>query len=386
MIYLDNAATSWPKPDVVIQAMQTFMREIGANPGRSGHRLSIEAGRIVNDARENIAQLFDCEDPLRVIFGLNATDGLNLGIRGLVGKGDHVITTSMEHNSVMRPLRFLEESGVRVSVVPCSEEGYLDPIDINREITPETKLIVVNHASNVIGTIQPIREIGRIAREHEVYFMIDAAQTGGCYPIDMKQDCIDLLAFTGHKALLGPQGTGGLILGEYVDTADLSPLKAGGTGSKSEFETQPDFLPDKYESGTLNALGLAGLGASVEYVLGKTIENIHEKEQTLTRRFLDGAKHIHGLKLYGPGDEKKQTPTLSFNIEARSQSEIGFSLDDDHDIMCRVGLHCAPTAHRTIGTFPHGTVRFGFGFFNTLDDVDTALEALGHLVDTNAKY
>ncbi len=360
--------------------MAEFMNNVGANPGRSGHRLSVEAGRIVNEVRDNVAELFNVEDPLRVIFGLNATDGLNLGIRGVLRKGDHVITSSMEHNSVMRPLRELEEKGVDLTVVQASPQGFLDPGEVAGSIRKETRLIVLNHASNIVGSIAPIREIGRIARENGIYFMIDAAQTGGCYPIDMKADNVDLLGFTGHKGLLGPQGTGGLVIGDHVDPDDIRVMRSGGTGSKSEFESQPAFLPDRYESGTMNTVGLAGLTAGVRFILDETVEKIHEKEQRLTERFLQGAQDIPGLTIYGGHDPTRQTSTISFNIEGLSQSEAGFILDEDYEIMCRVGLHCAPSAHKTIGTFPAGTVRFGLGYFVTEEDIDFALDALREIV------
>lgn len=385
MIYLDNTATSYPKPKTVVQAMTDFMNNIGANPGRSGHRLSIEAGRIVNEARENVAKIFNCKDPMKVIFGSNATDGLNLGIRGILKKGTHVITSSMEHNSVMRPLRELEQNGVELTVIHCSKEGFLVPEDISNFIKKNTKLIIINHASNVVGTILPIREVGKIARENEILFMIDAAQTGGCYTVDMEEDFIDLLGFTGHKSLLGPQGTGGLVIGENVNINELKALKAGGTGSKSEFEEQPQFLPDKYESGTMNTVGLAGLSAGIEFILNETIEKIHKYEMKITKRFIEGAKEIEKLTLYGSLDEKKQTPTISFNIKGMSQSEVGFILDEEYEIMCRVGLHCAPSAHKTIGTFPNGTVRFGMGYFISENDVDFAFDALKKMVSKNEK-
>lgn len=380
VIYFDNAATSWPKPERVTEAMTNFMQNVGANPGRSGHRRSVEAGRIVNDAREGVAELFNVEDPLRVIFGLNATDGLNLGIRGILKKGDHAITTSMEHNSVMRPLRDQEEFGVDVSVIPCSNTGKLDIENLEAAITTKTKLIVVNHASNIVGTIQPVREIGKIAHDHTIPFMIDAAQTGGCYPIDMKRDNIDLIGFTGHKSLLGPQGTGGLVINDDFDIGTMKAIKAGGTGSKSEYETQPQFLPDKYESGTMNTVGLAGLVAATEYIRETTIEKIHDREQFLTRLLLDGLREIPGMILYGTGIPAEQTPTVSFNLEGLSSSDVGFQLDEDFGIMCRVGLHCAPTAHKTIGTFPDGTVRFGMGYFTTEAEIQQSIEALEFLV------
>lgn len=380
MIYFDNAATSWTKPDCVIAAMKDYMTNVGANPGRSGHRLSIEAGRIVYHARENIAELFKCEDPMRVIFCSNATDALNLGIRGLLRKGDHAVTGSMEHNSVMRPLRDLERVGIDITVVGSDGAGFLDPNDIREAVERKTKLIVINHASNVVGSIAPVREIGKIARDEGILFMTDTAQTAGCVPIDMKRDNIDLLAFTGHKGLMGPQGTGGLVIGDSVDIKDIGRMKSGGTGSRSEFEIHPDFLPDRYESGTMNTPGLAGLAAGVDFVLERSVDAIHEKNLSLSRRFLQGIRDIDGLNLYGGLNPKRQTSTFSFTVKNASNSDIGLLLDDEYDIMARVGLHCAPTAHRTIGTFPAGTVRFGMGYFNRSEEVDIAIEALGELV------
>lgn len=385
MIYFDNAATSWPKPECVTEAMRHFMTSVGANPGRSGHRLSVEAGRVVYSAREAVARLFNLQDPMRVVFGLNATDALNLGMRGVLRKGDHVVTTSMEHNSVSRPLRDIQGEGVEVTFVQCSREGFLDPGGVQEAIKSNTRLIVVNHASNVVGSLAPAREVGAIARESGILFMVDAAQTAGCVPIDVGRDNIDLLAFTGHKGLLGPQGTGGLAIGDDVDVGRLRRVRAGGTGSRSELDVHPEFLPDKYESGTLNAVGLAGLAAGVEFVLERGVDEIREHELALTHRFLDRARDdVEGIIVYGGLDEKRQTSCVSFNIEGCSQSDIGLYLDDEHGIMCRVGLHCAPLAHRTIGTFPDGTVRFGMGCFNTLEEVDLAIEALGELVRRDA--
>jgi len=380
VIYFDNAATSWPKPPGVMDAMRDFMENVGANPGRSGHSLSVEAGRVVLDAREKVARLFNIEDPMRVAFGPNATDALNLAIRGLVGEGGHVITGSMEHNSVMRPLRDLERVGVEVTVVQCDGQGFLEPDNVQASIRPDTKLIVLNHGSNVVGSLAPVREVGKLARDHGIPFLIDSAQTAGCVPIDVERDRIDLVAFTGHKGLLGPQGTGGLAIADGFDVSRLKRLKAGGTGSRSELEFHPDFLPDKYESGTLNAVGLAGLAAGAGFVLDTGVEVIREKETALTRRFIRGARGIDGIVVYGGQDEKRQTSTISFNVEGVSQSDVGLRLDEQHGVMCRVGLHCAPSAHRTIGTFPGGTVRFGMGFFNTGAEVDAALEALAGMV------
>jgi cysteine desulfurase family protein len=380
MIYFDNAATSFPKPKSVGEAMIEFMDKIGANPGRSGHRLSVEAGRIVLDAREAIAKLLNVDDPMRIVFQSNATEALNLGLRGILNAGDHVITGSMEHNSVMRPLRDLEQKGIELTIVQGSKEGFLEPQYVSEAVKKNTKMIVLNQASNVVGSLLPTREVGKIAREKNIPFLIDAAQTAGCFPIDMKSDLIDLLAFSGHKSLLGPQGTGGLVIGENVDIKELTHLKSGGTGSRSEYEKQPDFLPDKYESGTLNTVGLAGLAVGVHFVLEETVEKIRDKEMELTRRFIDGARELPGLTLYGGLNEKRQTSTISFVLSNVSPSETGLILDEKYDVLCRVGLHCAPMAHRTIGTFPNGTVRFGMGYFNTSAEVDLALEALKDMV------
>jgi cysteine desulfurase family protein len=377
MIYFDNAATSWPKPAAVLDAMSFFMTEVGANPGRSAHRLSIEAGRIVYETREVLARLFHVADPLRMAFGLNVTEALNLALRGLLRSGDHVVTSSMEHNSVMRPLRALEEAGVvEIQVVPCSSEGFLDPADVESALRPETKMIVLNHASNVVGTVLPVAEAGEIARRHDTLLLVDAAQTAGAYPLDMEGMNIDLLAFTGHKALFGPQGTGGLCIGERVEAEQIEPVKRGGTGSRSEREEQPAFLPDRCESGTPNAVGLAGLRAGVEFVLQQGVEAIRAHEAGLTRRLLAGLMEIDGVTVYGSQDAELQTATVSFNVEGLEPSEVGPKLDEGYGVMSRVGLHCAPAAHRTIGTFPVGTVRFGLSYFNTAEEVDAAVSAV----------
>ncbi len=380
-IYLDNAATSWPKPPEVAEAMVRFLNEVGANPGRSGHRLSVEAGRIVYQAREALAELFGVADPLRVVFGLNATDGLNLALRGLLRPGDHVVTSSMEHNSVMRPLRALEREGVEVTVVHCSPEGVLDPAAVEAAIRPNTALVVLNHASNVVGTLLPVAEVGRMLRAlgNGPLLLVDAAQTGGTVPIDMEGDGIDLLAFTGHKSLYGPMGTGGLIIGPRVDIERLQPIRRGGTGSRSEYEEQPDFLPDCYESGTPNTVGLAGLLAGVRWVLERGVEAIRAHEQALTRRLIEGLSAIPGVTVYGTRDPARQTAVVSFNIAGMEPSEVGLRLDEEFGIMCRVGLHCAPAAHRTIGTFPTGTVRFAPGAFTTTEEIDRAVEAVARL-------
>jgi len=379
MIYFDNAATSWPKPPCVAEAMTHYLAEVGASPGRSGHRLAVEASRTVYAAREAVAELLHAPDPLRVVFGANATEGLNLALSGLLRPGDHVITGSMEHNSVMRPLRALERQGVEVTVVPCSPEGDLDLADLESAVRSSTRLIALTHASNVTGVIFPVAEVGRLARQRDLLLLVDAAQTAGAYPIDVQADAIDLLAFTGHKSLYGPMGTGGLVIGDRVDAGLLAPLKRGGTGSRSEREEQPEFLPDLCESGTLNAVGLAGLAAGVHWLLAQGVAHIRAHESALTAQLLAGLGAIPGVTIHGPRDADRQTATVSFAIAGLEVSEIGLRLDEEYAIMCRVGLHCAPAAHRTMGTFPAGTVRFGLGAFSTQEQVAAALHAVAAL-------
>ncbi len=378
-IYFDNAATSWPKPPQVAEAMTRFLNDIGGSPGRSGHRLSIEAGRIVYAAREAVAELFGAPDPLRVTFSHNVTQALNQALRGLLRPGDHVITSSVEHNSMMRPLRALQDEGIELTVVQCSPQGSLDPADIEGALQPNTVMIALNHASNVVGTILPIAEVGRVARERELILLVDAAQTAGALPLDMRSEQIDLLGFTGHKSLYGPMGTGGLIFGSRVKVDRLRPLIHGGTGSQSEHEKQPAFLPDMCESGTPNAVGLAGLAAGIRWVQEFGVETIRKRELELTRRLVDGLSALPDVTVYGTRNPKEQTATVSFTVEGREPSEVALMLDEEYAILCRVGLHCSPAAHRTIGTFPAGTVRFGLGAFSTDAEVDAAVAAVEQL-------
>jgi cysteine desulfurase family protein len=376
MIYFDNPATSWPKPPQVKEAMVKFMEEIGANPGRSGHTLSIEAARIIYEARESLSVLFHVKDSSRIVFTLNATESINLALKGILKYKDHVITSSMEHNSVMRPLRDLEKRGIALTVVPCFEDGTLDPREVEKKILSTTKMIVLNHASNVTGTLLPIREVGKIARKYNLLFLADVAQTAGAYPIDVEKEGIDLLAFTGHKSLYGPQGTGGLVIGERINEKEIIPLKQGGTGSRSEFEEQPDFLPDRLESGTPNGVGIAGLLAGIQFVLGKGVEQIRQNESTLLEKLIMGLKKIPQVKLYGPESQEDRIATLSFNFTHLSPSDGASRLEKEFGILCRPGLHCAPAAHHTIGTFPEGTIRFGLGTFNAEEEIETAIQAI----------
>ncbi|MCP4593842.1 MAG: aminotransferase class V-fold PLP-dependent enzyme [bacterium] len=379
MIYFDNAATSWPKPDAVIDAMLGYARDIGANPGRSGHRLAVEAERVRLDAREAVARLFGMADPMRVIFTLNATEALNLVIRGLLPRGSHVVTTSMEHNSVMRPLRAAEERGVAVSLAHCRPDGTLEPETVEELVRRNTRLIVVTHASNVCGTVLPVRDVGAIARKYGIPLLADAAQTAGCWPIDLDGDNIDLLAFTGHKALLGPTGTGGLAVNAGFDVSLLPAFTRGGTGSLSEEETHPDFLPDRYEAGTPNAIGLAGLAAAVRHILARGVQQVRDQECCLTERLTEGLRGITGVRLIGTGEAHRQTSVVSFTVEDCACSELAQALDERFAILSRPGLHCAPRAHRTLGTFPEGTVRFSLGLFNTQAEIDQAIDAVATL-------
>lgn len=373
VIYFDNAATSWPKPAAVSAAIGDALTHAGGNPGRSAHRMSVAAARVLEEAREGLADLFNAGDPGRIVFTHNATHALNVAIYGSLEPGDHVVTTSIEHNSVMRPLRHLESQGVEVTVVGCDRDGTLDPDRVRRALRAGTRLLVTTHASNVTGTLMPIGELASLARERRVVYLVDAAQTAGAIPIDVQEVGVDLIAFTGHKALLGPTGTGGLYIREGVE---LAPLMRGGTGSESALEVQPAFLPDAYESGTANVTGIAGLAAGVRFLQDVGVEAVQAHERTLIDRFVAAASDIAGVTVYGPRRAEAQCGVVSFTVDGATPSEVGLLLDESFGIMARTGLHCAPAAHRTIGTFPAGTVRFGFGWFNTPSEVDAAVAAL----------
>lgn len=379
-IYLDNAATSWPKPPGVAAAMTECLNTAGGNPGRSGHRLSLAAGRVMYEVREALAELLGAPDPLRIIFTHNATAALNLALAGLLRTGQRVVCTSMEHNAVMRPLRALAQSGVQLEVVACASEGTLDPAAMARAVTPGTRLVVVNHASNVTGTLAPVAAVAEVVRRAGALLLVDATQTAGAYPIDMGALGIDILAFTGHKGLLGPPGTGGLILGERVDPAELAPLMRGGTGSRSEEEVQPEDLPDKYESGTPNFAGIAGLGVGLAFVRARGVAALRAHEMEMANVLREGLQAISGVTVYEPSDPEQRVAVVSFTAAGLPVSEIGFQLDEEFGVLSRVGLHCAPAAHRTIGTFPGGTVRLAPGVFTTADEVRAAAAAIADIV------
>jgi cysteine desulfurase / selenocysteine lyase len=376
LIYLDNAATSWPKPSGVQKAMIEFMDAIGANPGRSGHRLSVDAARIVFEAREKLAVLFSASDPSRIIFASNATGALNLALRGFLEQGNNVLATGMEHNSMMRTLNDLEPRGISCTIIPTSDRGVCDPQSISKFIARDTVLIVVNHGSNVNGTVQDIRAMGKIAREHGITLLVDAAQTAGILDIDVVRDNIDMLVFTGHKALFGPQGTGGLVLGPELDHSRLKPVLTGGTGSRSESERQPEFLPDKFESGTPNTVGIAGLSAGIDFINSIGLNAIRRRESEHSEFLRSSLEKIDRVKVLQPGGAENPLATVSIVIDGKSPAEAGLALDDAYSIMCRVGLHCSPLSHKTLGTFPEGTVRLSPGYFTSRDELIRTIEAV----------
>jgi len=380
MIYLDNAATSWPKPESVYQTMDEFLRTKGGNPGRGSHSLALAAMEAVEEGRMLVARLINSPKKERVIFTFNCTDALNLGLKGLLRQGDHVITSCIEHNSVARPLNKITHQSVKITKIPPSKEtGVVSTQDIEEAITKDTKLLVITHASNVTGIIQPIEAYGAIVRKHGLIFMVDAAQTAGQYPIDVQSGNIDLLACSGHKGLFGPPGTGVLYIGDRVD---LDSLREGGTGSHSEIEEQPTALPYRYESGTQNSVGISGLGAGLKYIFAEGLDRIRNHEKLLTERLINGLSHIPGVITYSFKDGANQAHVVSFNIEGYEPGEVGIILDQRFDIKVRTGLHCAPAAHRTLGTYPLGTVRLSPGYFNTLEEIEATFQALEQIART----
>jgi len=376
-VYLDNAATSWPKPEAVYQAVERFMREVGATPGRGGHRREEEAQRIADETREALARLLNAPDPQGVAFTMNATQAINMALKGLLNPGHHVVTSSVEHNAMWRPLKALERRGVEVTAVPCAPDGALDPADVEAALRPNTRLVALLHGSNVLGAILPVAEIGAICRRRGVLFLVDAAQTAGAYPIDMEAMQIDLLAFAGHKGLYGPHGSGGLVVRPGLA---LETWVEGGSGVESASERMPEALPARLEAGSHNAAGIAGLLAGVRFVLEQGVERIRAHEMELAGLLSEGLREIPGASILGPRDPAQRTAVVSVTAEGYSPDQLAAVLDQVFDVATRAGLHCAPQAHRTAGTLDCGALRFSPGYFTTAEDVRYALESLREIV------
>ncbi len=373
-LYFDNAATSWPKPETVYRAAEKQMRQVCGNPGRSGHTRTLEADRLIYRTREAVAKLFNVTDPARIIFALNATDALNIALKGFLKKGDHVLYTAMEHNSVLRPLGRLQREGlITATMIPCSIKGYPDLDFLEDAYHCETSLLVINHASNVTGSIAPLEEMLKSAKERNVSVLIDAAQTAGSQMINAAALEIDMIAFTGHKSLLGPTGTGGL----YVRPGlELTPLREGGTGSQSEIDRHPESMPERLEAGTLNNSGLAGLLEGLKFIEETGIDKIRDHEQKIRAYLYEQLQEVPALKIYGPDSSEPASTVISFTINNVDSGEIGYILESSYGILCRTGLHCAPLAHKAINTFPEGTVRLSPGYFTTIADIDYLVDAL----------
>lgn len=378
-LYFDNAATSWPKPAAVYGAAETTLRRMSGNPGRTGHTRTLEADRMVFKTRRRLAGLFNAADPGRIVFSLNATDALNMAIKGIVEPGDHVLYTAMEHNSVLRPLGGLSRSGlISTTMIPCSREGLPEIDFLERSFRPRTRLLVANHASNVSGTLLPLPEMVELAHRHGACVLIDAAQTAGAVPIDVTAGEIDMLAFAGHKGLYGPPGTGGL----YVrDGLDLKPWREGGTGSRSQEDIHPHTMPERLEAGTLNIPGLAALSEGVRFIEETGQGKIKEHDMEIRSYLYHRLSKVPGAVLYGPKDASRCVPVLSFRLRGVDCGELGHILESKFSILCRTGLHCAPLAHRALGTFPHGTVRLSPGFFTGEKDIDFLISAIDEIGD-----
>lgn len=378
MIYFDNGSTSYPKAPGVASAMAHFLEGGAFNINRGNYEQAYEIAGLVLETREMIAELFHAKSSKQVIFTPGITYSLNFLIKGGLKSGDHVLVTGLEHNAVMRPIFQMEKLGIQYEVVPVDQEGILDVDGLEKCIKPNTKLVIAVHASNVCGTIVPIEEIGKICEKHGIFFAVDTAQSAGTLEVDMQKAKIDFLAFTGHKGLLGPQGIGGFVISEKLDQ-ELTPLIAGGTGSISDQLEMPNMLPDKYESGTMNLPGIIGLHASLKYLQKIGIDNIHKKKMELTAYFLQELKKISGVQVVGKQDIEKRTAVISLDFENMDNAIAAFQLESEYGIMTRVGLHCAPTAHQSLGTYPQGTVRIAFSASNTKEEVDILLNAIKQL-------
>lgn len=375
MIYLDNAATTLQKPEGVAEAMTTALMSLG-NSGRGAHEATLDASRMIYGTREKLAELFHIQDPMRIAFTCNATESLNMAIQGTLKPGDHVITSVCEHNSVLRPIYRMAKQGVTYSMLPADEKGNMQYDQLPDLLKKETKAIVITHASNLTGNVTDLKKISDFASANGLLLVVDASQTAGCIPIDVQELGIDILCFTGHKGLMGPQGTGGIYVREGVK---ISPLKVGGSGVKSFDKEHPDTMPTALEAGTLNGPGIAGLGASVSWIRKQGVEQIHEKELSLARRFLKGIAEIPGITVYGDTDSNMRTAIVSLNLGENDSAEVSDWLWEDYGIAVRAGAHCAPLMHRTLGTETQGAVRFSFSCFNTEEEVDAAVQALKEL-------
>jgi cysteine desulfurase family protein len=377
LIYFDNAATAWPKPEKVYRFMDEFYRSHGVNPGRSGYDRAMEAGSLLDRLRKRLTKFFggDADASDRLVFGYNVTDALNLIIPGLVFPGEHVITTNLEHNSVIRPVNHMvRDHGAEATYIPFDSAGFIDPDDIARAMRANTKLVIVNHGSNVIGTVQPIREIGRICHERGVTFVVDTAQTAGIIPINMKEMNIDVVAFTGHKALMGSMGIGGLCIRKHVE---VKQVRSGGTGVRSAHPYHLEEYPWRLEYGTPNMVGVASLWAGQDWLDENSVENVHAREMQLAQRLVNGFRQIEGVRLYCCDNLENHLSTILMNLDGVDPGDIGVMLDVDHNIATRTGLHCAPLAHAQLGTIAReGGVRFSIGAFNTAEEVDAAIAGI----------
>ncbi len=377
LIYLDNAATTFPKPREVLDKMLQSYIDAGVSPGRGSYDLALEAEDIVQQARKKLARFFGAPDADRVVFAANATDALNLLFNGLLQPGDHVIATRLEHNSVLRPLHFFRERGwISYDLVHFDQRGFVDPDEIGRAIKRNTRMVVVSHASNVLGTVQPVKEIGRVCAERGVPLIIDAAQSAGKIPIDMTAWQVSAVAFTGHKSLYGPTGTGGLVIHPDLD---VKASRFGGTGVDSRSPVHTQAFPHRLEAGTINLMGIMGLSAGIDYITQKGMDTIHGREMALLARLRDGLSDLGNVELYCAGDMSNRVAVLTANVAGVSPGDAGAILDGDFDIAVRVGLHCAPLVHEDIGTISRGAIRFSLGMFNTEEDIDQAIRAMASM-------
>lgn len=378
-IYMDSAATTYIRPERIKRAIYDHIDNLSANPGRAGHNLANENARLLFETRVKTATLFKCNSPLNVVFTSGITQSLNTILKGYLKRGDTVLCSTMEHNSMMRPLRSLEKGGISVLTIPSDAEGAIDLEKLESLLTNEIKMVAINHVSNITGLIQPIEEIGKLCKKHNATYLVDTAQSAGIIPIDMNECAIDILAFTGHKGLLGPMGTGGFILSDRINPLTITPLCEGGTGSNSEREEQPQFMPDRFESGTPNMIGIAGLNAALDYLLEINVETVQEQKQKSIERLLNGLSSIDGVTIWGHNKGHQYTTIVSITINGCDTGEVATILDREYNICCRAGLHCSPAAHKQIGTFPNGTIRLSVSFETTEEEIDKTISAISEI-------